>query len=75
MQRYKDLDGDSGVAAYEIGADSITIRFKKGGVYLYDSSKPGSAHVAEMKRLAEAGNGLNAYINSRVKKNYAAKLA
>ena len=28
MERYKNLDGDSNVAGFEIGADSITIKFK-----------------------------------------------
>ena len=30
MQRYKNLSGESGVLAYEIGARSITIRFTGG---------------------------------------------
>ena len=75
MQPYKDIDGDSGVAAHEIGPDSITVQFLKGGTYLYDGSKPGAHHVAEMQRLAQAGDGLNAYINKFVRKEYAAKLS
>lgn len=75
MQPYKDIDGDSGVAAYEIGQGSITVQFSKGGTYLYNGSAPGAAHVAEMQRLAQAGDGLNAYINKYVRKNYAAKLS
>ncbi|WP_295941474.1 hypothetical protein [uncultured Xanthomonas sp.] len=75
MQQYKDINGDSGVAAYEIGPGSITVQFLKGGTYLYDYSKPGAAHVIEMQRLAQAGDGLNAYINKFVRKDYAHKLA
>lgn len=75
MQQYKDINGDSGVAAYEIGPGSITVQFSKGGTYLYDYSKPGAAHVTEMQRLAQAGNGLNTYINKFVRKDYAQKLA
>ncbi len=73
MQTYKDLSGDSGVEAYEINSGAITVKFSRGGTYLYNQSKPGAAHVAEMQRLAESGDGLNAYINKFVKKDYAEK--
>lgn len=75
MQQYEDINGDSGVAAYEIGSGSITVQFLRGGTYLYNSSKPGADHVAEMQRLAQAGDGLNAYINKYVRKEYAEKLS
>lgn len=75
MQPYKDIDGDSNVAAYEIGQGSISVQFSNGGTYLYNGSAPGAAHVAEMQRLAQTGDGLNAYINKYVRKNYAAKLS
>jgi hypothetical protein len=73
MQQYNDINGDSGVAAYEIGADSITVQFLKGGTYVYNGSKPGAAHVAEMQRLAQAGDGLSTYINKFVRKDFAEK--
>lgn len=75
MQPYTDINGDSGIAAYEIGPRSIKIQFSHGGIYLYDASAPGAAHVAEMQTLAQSGDGLNTYINKHVRKNYAAKLA
>lgn len=75
MQPYKDLSGDSGIAAYEIGPESICIRFMDGGTYLYDASAPGRAHVARMQQLAQAGDGLNTYINQHVRDNYADRLA
>ena len=74
MERYKDLDGDSGVHSYEIGDGCIVVRFEKGGKYKYTDEKPGKEHVDEMQRLAASGNGLNAYINKHVRKNYAEKL-
>lgn len=75
MQPYKDITGDSGIARYEIGEGSITIEFSRtGGIYRYDTTKPGSEHVAEMQRLALLGDGLNAYINRYVRKNYAEKI-
>jgi hypothetical protein len=75
MQPYKDIGGDSGVAAYEIGAGSITVQFSDGGTYLYNGSAPGAAHVAKMQRLAVAGDGLNTYINQYVREHYAARIS
>ena len=71
MQPYRDKHGDSGIVAYETGPESITVRFHQGGTYLYDGVKPGARHVAEMKRLAWAGEGLNTYINQHVRDNCA----
>ena len=74
MQQYSDRSGDSGVVAYEIGPGSIAVQFSRGGTYLYNNSKPGAEHVAEMQRLAQLGDGLNAYINKFVRKSYAQKI-
>ena len=74
MQWYADIDGDSGIAAYELGSDAIVIRFKQGGTYRYDASAPGAKHVRQMQKLARAGRGLNEYINRHVRGNFAAKL-
>lgn len=74
MRKYKDLSGDSGVAAFQIGTDSIIIRFKPGGTYRYDAVKPGKRHVEKMKKLALSGDGLATYINQEVRDNYAAKI-
>ena len=74
MQPYKNLSGACGVVAYEIAAESITVRFNSGTVYRYDHHRPGAAHVAEMQRLAQAGHGLGSYISRHVGKNFAARL-
>jgi len=74
MEHYKNLGGDSGVAAYEIGPGSITVQFKDGSVYLYTDQSAGAASIAEMQRLAKDGQGLNSFINRVVKKGYARKL-
>lgn len=74
METYRDLNNDSGISAYEISSDSITVRFKTGAVYLYNYSSTGATHVEEMKRLAESGDGLNSYISRNIGKNYAKKL-
>lgn len=73
MERYKNLGGDSGVVGFEIGEDSITVKFSDGWLYLYDSQRPGKAHVEQMKALAVAGRGLNSYISKTIKKNFARK--
>lgn len=74
MEHYKNLGGDSGVVSYEIGPGSITVQFKDGYVYLYTDQSAGAASIAEMQRLAKAGQGLNSFINRAVKKGYARKL-
>lgn len=74
MERYMNRGGDSGVAAYEIGDDSITVQFNDGAVYLYTSQSAGVATLVEMQHLAMAGQGLNSYIRRVVRKGYAQRL-
>lgn len=74
MQRYQDWDNDSGVVAYEISEDSITVEFRDGSRYLYTYAVPGRSDVERMKVLAQRGDGLNAHINESVGKRYARKL-
>ncbi|RZA06206.1 MAG: hypothetical protein EOP11_10950 [Proteobacteria bacterium] len=71
MKKYRNLGGGSNVAAYEITADAITIKFIDGTVHTYDAKKPGAAHVAQMKVMALAGKGLFDYIKRYVKSNHA----
>jgi len=75
MKPYQNIDGDSGVAAYEYSDDWIRVQFKHGGTYKYDSSGIGVSHLNAMKTLADSGSGLNAYINTHaeVKKGYSSK--
>ncbi len=61
--RYKNLSGDSGVIAYEIGDDFIWICFKGGSGYRYSNSSVGSHNVEKMKGLAEQGRGLSTFIS------------
>jgi hypothetical protein len=70
MKSYKDIDGDSGVVAYEYGADFIRVQFSTGSIYLYTYKSAGHQNIETMKRLADSGNGLNAFINTTVRKNY-----
>jgi len=73
MIRYANLGGNSGVWGYEVGDSFIKVRFNDGCTYLYDGMRPGRSQVEEMKRLANAGIGLNSYISRYIKKNYARK--
>jgi len=59
MKRYLNLQGDSGVVAFEMGRDYIKILFRGGEVYLYTNAITGWKHVAEMKKLAVEGRGLS----------------
>ncbi len=74
MTHYKNLGGDSGVAAYEIGTDFIKVEFNDRSVYLYTYQSAGSSNIEQMKDLAIAGMGLNSFINKHVKYNYASRL-
>lgn len=73
MTPYRNRSGNSNVVSYEATEDSIHVVFKSGTYrnYLYDAVQPGKTAVDQMKVLAEQGHGLNAYISSAVKKNYA----
>ena len=72
MTKYKNLSGESGILAYEIGSDFIrfNLRIRK-STYTEDSA--GIEHIAKMKELAEKGRGLNTYVNQHVRKNYETK--
>ena len=72
MKRYANLSGDSGVVAYEIGHDSIRVKFRD-GIYLYTYARPGASHVEAMKGLAAAGRGLCTYISQHVREAYESK--
>jgi hypothetical protein len=74
MTNYRNLGGNSGVAAYESAEDSITVQFNDGALYLYNNAKPGRAYVDKMKQLALNGSGLNSLISVKIKKNYYRKL-
>jgi len=68
MQRYADINGDSGVVGYEIGDTDITVWFDGAAQsYTYSYASAGQNHIEAMKKLAVQGDGLNAYINNNVK--------
>lgn len=74
MQRYANRSGRSGVVAYEIGTDAITVKFINGERYLYNSQSAGAATILTMCRLAKEGKGLSTFISQHVGDRYARKL-
>ncbi len=73
MERYRNLNGDSGVVAYEVGPDFIRVQFSDGAIYLYTNASAGAHNIEHMKQLAKNGLGLNSFINLNVRKAYARK--
>lgn len=75
MKAYRDINGNSGISAYDCGEDWIKVQFKEGKIYEYQSSKIGQEHITAMKTLADAGDGLNSYImrNPTVKNGWSSK--
>jgi hypothetical protein len=63
MEIYRNISGNSGVVAFEIGANYVRVQFRHGTPYLYTYHTAGIANVDEMKRLARLGQGLNTFIN------------
>jgi hypothetical protein len=74
-EQYRNLSRDSGVTYYAIGPNFIAVQFHDPPVYIYDDTRPGHAHVEQMKALAVAGRGLGTYINRHVRKAFARKRA
>lgn len=70
MQKYKDIDNDSGVQFYDEGDDWIAVIFRDGRTYVYTDASAGTDNVQKMKHLAHIGEGLNAFINKHVRRKY-----
>lgn len=72
MQPYANLSGGSGVVLFEAGADFIRIQFRSDPPYVYTYDTVGRDNVETMKRLAQEGKGLCAFINthSSVRRGY-----
>ena len=73
MEPYRNIAGNSGVRAYEIGPDYITIEFSDGASYRYTYASAGEENVERMKGLAQAGQGLNTFISTSVSQLYERK--
>jgi hypothetical protein len=73
VRPYKNLAGDSGVAAYECGGDWIAVRFRSGDTYRYTYGSAGRNRIERMKALAEKGAGLSTFISKHAADAYDAK--
>lgn len=71
MERYLDIDGDSGVAGYECGPGFIRVQFDTGRIYLYTDASAGAENIRQMHALAAQGNGLNSFVQRVVRTRYA----
>ncbi len=74
FHRYKNVSGDSKVAAYEIAKDGVTVRFNDHSVYRYTNQSADPANISKMKTLAVAGKGLGTFINAAVKDRFIKKI-
>ena len=64
--------GSTGVGKYAILEDGIVLIFKdRPDYYLYTFITPGKPYVRQMWNFAEAGEGLNTYVNQKIRNNYA----
>ena len=65
MEKYKDRYNNSNIDNYEIGENFIIIEFKNGRnkFYKYTYESAGLNNIEKMKRLAQSGDGLNAFIS------------
>jgi hypothetical protein len=75
MTRYRNRSGNSGVVAYALGKDSITLEFETGGVYEYTADSAGRTNIDRMNALAVDGRGLAAFVARNVRERYARKLS
>ena len=70
MMPYRNIAGNSGVMAYEIGTDHISVQFIDGKIYVYSYASAGKKNVERMKRLALRGHGLSTFISKTVRDKY-----
>lgn len=74
FRRYKNLNGDSKVANYEIAKDGVIIRFADFSVYRYTNQSAGPDNISKMKSLAISGKGLGTFIDANVKDRFLKKI-
>jgi hypothetical protein len=73
MKRYRNLSGNSGVAAYDIRPAAIVVQFQGGEKYEYTEDSAGAVVVTAMQQLARSGRGLSTFI-ARHRPGYARRL-
>lgn len=73
MKNYLNLNGNSGVRRYEIGADYIRVEFNDYSVYKYAYTSAGVNNIEQAKKLAVQGYGLNSFIILNMRDLYSQK--
>jgi len=75
MTPYGNLSGNSGVSAFQIGHESISVCFRGNQCYEYTYDGIGRENVETMKELASCGRGLNTFISQtpKVRNGYTRK--
>jgi len=74
MEKYRNLNGNSGVTGYEIYDIGIRVEFSHDTIYNYTYASAGKRVIERMKKLAAAGKGLSTYISRYVKEKFDKKL-
>ncbi len=74
MVRYKNVDGKSKVAKYNVTKDTMTVRFVDHSEYVYTNQSVGPETMKKMKALALAGKGLGTFIDANVKDRFSRKV-
>lgn len=71
MFRYKNVNGNSNIEAYEIGSDYIDVKFfNTYKIYRYSYRSAGEYNVERAKQLAMQGYGLNSFIMREMRYSY-----
>jgi hypothetical protein len=70
---YENVGGNSGISAFQYGADYIRVKFSSGAIYRYTYRSAGASNIEQMKVLADSGAGLNSFINREVRQLYEAR--
>jgi hypothetical protein len=53
MEYYKNLGGNSGVIAYEVGSDFIKVQFRDYSIYLYNYQSAGRNNITNEMQLGK----------------------
>lgn len=70
MKAYGNLQGNSGVIAYETGKGYIKVCFSGFRIYTYTDASTGEKNIKKMHALAHAGKGLSTFISRYIKDKF-----
>lgn len=73
-QPYRTRRTDSGVRAFALLDDGISVEFVGGAIYIYTTASAGRGCIARMRAAALAGRGLSTLISRNARRAFAARL-